>query len=314
MKIFSPRKKRQGIRDYLSVAARGFVMGSSDVVPGVSGGTMAFILGIYEELIHAIHAVDLAFIRRLLSLRIREAFADVPWQFVLALGLGIATAILTLARLLSHVLHVQPVLIWAFFFGLVLASVVVVRKRISYWTPAVLLTTALAAISSYALVGLVPVETPETPWFLFLSGALAITAMILPGISGAFILLLLGKYHFVLNAVVSGDILTLLVVFAGALVGLISFARVLRWLFHRHHDYTVAALTGLILGALRKVWPWKQNLVSREVNILPTAFDAELLGAIILIAAGFALVLAMDHLASRQATNLIESEPARLDN
>ena len=292
--------KRQGLRDYFWVALRGFAMGSADVVPGVSGGTMAFILGIYEELILAIHSIDLIFFRRLFSLRIREAFSDVPWRFVLALVLGIATAILTLARFLSHALHTYPVLVWAFFFGLVLASVVVVRKRVSRWTPTTLLIAALAALGAYLLVGLVPVETPNDPWFLFLSGALAITAMILPGISGAFILVLLGKYHYVLNAVVSGDVVTLLIVIAGAGVGLISFARVLRWLFHRHHDYTVAALTGLILGALRKVWPWKQIEGLREMNILPPALDAEFISALLLMLVGFAVVLLLDYLATRQ--------------
>jgi putative membrane protein len=301
MEFSGPTNTRKGIRDYLWVAARGFAMGAADVVPGVSGGTMAFILGIYEELIHAIHSVDLAFFRRLFSLRLREAFAFVPWQFVLALVFGILAAILTLASALSHALHTYPVLVWAFFFGLVLASVIVVRKRVSRWTPAVLLIAALAAVGSYNLVGLVPVETPEEPWFLFLSGALAITAMILPGISGAFILVLLGKYHYVLDAVVTGDIITLLIVVAGAAVGLVSFARVLRWLFKNHHDITVAALTGLILGALRKVWPWKESQSVQEFNILPPTYDAEFATAVLLMLFGFALVLFLDYMASRQA-------------
>jgi putative membrane protein len=311
MDLSEPNRTRKGLRDYFWVAARGFVMGAADVVPGVSGGTMAFILGIYEELIQAIHSVDLTFIRRVLSFRFREAFAGVPWRFVLALVLGIATAILTLASLLSHALHTYPVLVWAFFFGLVLASVVVVRKRVSRWTPGILLITALAALGSYTLVGLVPVETPEEPWFLFLSGALAITAMILPGISGAFILVLLGKYQYVLNAVVNGDILTLLIVIAGAAVGLITFARVLRWLFQNYHDYTVAALTGLILGALRKVWPWKHNAGIQELNILPPTYDAEFASAVLLMLAGFALVLVLDHLAARQSAAAQETALAR---
>jgi putative membrane protein len=292
---------RKGIRDYFWVAARGFAMGAADVVPGVSGGTMAFILGIYEELIHAIHSVDLAFFRRIFSLKIREAFASVPWQFVLALGVGIGAAILTLASALSHALHEYPVLVWAFFFGLVLASVIVVRKRVSRWTPVALSLAVLAAVGSYALVGLVPVETPEEPWFLFLSGALAITAMILPGISGAFILVLLGKYHYVLNAVVTRDIITLLIVIAGAVAGLFSFARVLRWLFKNYHDTTVAALTGLILGALRKVWPWKETVGMQEFNIFPPVYDLEFVTAILLMLSGFALVLFLDYAAARQA-------------
>lgn len=301
MEFSQPDSTRKGFRDYFWVAARGFVMGAADVVPGVSGGTMAFILGIYEELIHAIHSVDLAFFRRLFSLRLRDAFASVPWQFVLALGAGIGAAILTLAGALSHALHQYPVLVWAFFFGLVLASVIVVRKRVLHWRPVVFLIAALAAVGSYFLVGMVPVETPEEPWFLFLSGALAITAMILPGISGAFILVLLGKYHYVLNAVVSGDLLTLLIVIAGAAVGLVTFARILRWLFKNYHDYTVAALTGLILGALRKVWPWKDTSGVQELNILPPAYDAEFATAVLLALFGFALVVFLDYLATKEA-------------
>ena len=302
MEFSSADSSRKSLRDYFWVAARGFAMGAADVVPGVSGGTIAFILGIYEELIHAIHTIDLTFFRRLFSLRIREAFSGVPWRFILALGFGIVIAILTVARLLSGVLHTHPVLVWSFFFGLVLASVVVVRKRVSHWRPLTLLFATLAAIASYLLVGLVPVETPEASWFLFLSGALAITAMILPGISGAFILVLLGKYQYVLDAVVSGNFLPLLIVIAGAAVGLVSFARVLRWLFHHHHDLTVSALTGLILGALRKVWPWKDSSGVQEINILPPAYDLEFVGALLLALVGFSLVLAMDYLAARQAT------------
>jgi putative membrane protein len=301
MDFTEPNKKRKGIRDYLGVTARGFAMGAADVVPGVSGGTMAFILGIYEELINAIHSVDLAFFRSLLRLRLREAFDGVPWQFVLALLIGIGAAILTLASAINHALDEYPVLVWAFFFGLVFASVVVVRKRVSRWTPAVLLIAALAAVGSYLLVGMVPVETPEEPWFLFLSGALAINAMILPGISGAFIMVLLGKYQFLLNAVVTRDILSLAIMIAGAVVGLITFARVLRWLFKNYHDLTVAALTGLVLGALRKVWPWKQTAGDLEYNIPPPAFDTEFFSAVFLMLFGFALVVLLDYLASKEA-------------
>jgi len=247
---------RRGLRDYFWIAARGYCMGAADVVPGVSGGTMAFILGIYEELLDAIRAVDIRFIRLLLTMRFRQAFIDFPWKFVLSLVVGIFAAILTLARSLSWALEHQPTFVWSFFFGLVLASIFVIRKRIVAWNLALLLITVLAAVGAYLLVGMVPVETPDAPWFLFLSGAIAINAMILPGISGAFILVLLGKYQFMLDAVVQGDFVVLFIVICGALVGLLIFARILRWLLRHYHDYTVAVLIGLIIGALRKVWPW----------------------------------------------------------
>jgi putative membrane protein len=296
---------RNGFKDYFWVAARGYCMGAADVVPGVSGGTMAFILGIYEELLQAIHAVDLTFIRRLVTFRIREAFADFPWRFLLSLVLGIATAILTLARGLSWALDNHPTLVWSFFFGLVLASVFVVRKRVRKWSLGLILVTFLAAVGAYLLVGVVPVETPNDLWFLFISGAIAVNAMILPGISGAFILVLLGKYQYMLDAVVQANILALVTVIAGAGVGLISFARVLRWLFNNYHDYTVAALIGLIIGALRKLWPWKEVLTESqelhyilERNVLPGQFTTEVALALLLMASGFGVVLVLDYLAS----------------
>jgi len=286
-------------------------MGAADVVPGVSGGTMAFILGIYEELLDAIRAVDIRFIRLLLTMRFRQAFIDFPWKFVLSLVVGIFAAILTLARSLSWALEHQPTFVWSFFFGLVLASIFVIRKRIVAWNLALLLITVLAAVGAYLLVGMVPVETPDAPWFLFLSGAIAINAMILPGISGAFILVLLGKYQFMLDAVVQGDFVVLFIVICGALVGLLIFARILRWLLRHYHDYTVAVLIGLIIGALRKVWPWKEYVESEpgtvdqliyviEKNVLPETFSNDVALALGLMVLGFILVIILDYLAAQK--------------
>jgi putative membrane protein len=297
---------RRTFKDYFWIAARGYAMGAADIVPGVSGGTMAFILGIYEELIQAIHSVNMAFIRRMVTFRFKDAFADFPWRFLLALVAGLATAILTLASGLQWALENHPSLVWAFFFGLVLSSVFVVRKRVRQWSLVTFLTVGLGAVAGYSLIGLVPVETPNDPWFLFLSGALAICAMILPGISGAFILVLLGKYEYILNAVVTRDILTLLIVIAGAAIGLLTFARILRWLFKNYHDITVSILIGLILGALRKVWPWKETMEGHlgsllERNVLPEAFTIEVALALILMGVGFSLVLVLDYFASRNS-------------
>jgi len=305
----TPTRRTRSLKDYFWIAARGFCMGAADVVPGVSGGTMAFILGIYDELLHAIHAVNLDFLRRLLTLRWREAFEHFPWRFLLALGVGIGAAIFSLAEGLSWALEHYPALVWAFFFGLVLASVVVVRKRVQRWTPAVMALAALAALGAYVLVGLTPTQTPDAPWFLFLSGAIAICAMILPGISGAFILVLLGKYQYVLDAVVRLDLFTLALVAAGCVVGLLSFVRVLRWLLQHYHDPTVAVLAGFMFGSLRKVWPWKETLpagaagetiLAQQLNVLPATFSPEVGLALALLLLGAGLVWGIDYLAARQ--------------
>lgn len=240
---------------------RGVFMGASDVVPGVSGGTMAFILGIYEELISSLRMFgEPRFLRTIARLRIAQALEMVNWKFLASVGAGIGLAVLTLAHSLEWLLINHPVFLWSFFFGLVLASVFVVARRVHRWTAARLAALTLGALGAFMLVGFVPVQTPETWWFLFLSGALAICAMILPGISGAFILLLLGKYEFVLSAVTQRDVLSLVIVAIGAAIGLVTFAQILGRLFERYHDTTVALLTGLMIGSLRKVWPWKQDV------------------------------------------------------
>ena len=285
-------------------------MGAADVVPGVSGGTMAFITGIYEELIQAIRSVDLVVLQLLVRLRVREAVGRVKWPFLASLLCGILLAIFSLARGIAWVLGHHPVLIWAFFLGLVLASVVTVRRRVRQWSIGPVVSTLLATVAAYVLVGLVPVETPEAHWFVFVCGSIAICAMILPGISGSFVLVLLGKYQHMLAAVNSRDLLTLAAFSAGAAVGITSFARVLGWVFTRYHDLTVAALTGLMLGSLRKVWPWKETITTflnrhgrevplEQVNVLPEAFTATVGVAAGLAALGFLVVLGLERLAGQ---------------
>ena len=296
---------------YFGLTLKGFCMGAADVVPGVSGGTMAFILGIYEELITSLKSFDLIFLRLLFSLKLKDALNHASWQFLAALGLGILTAIFTLARVLAWLLQNQPVLIWSFFLGLIAASLFTVSRHVDKWTPSIFAWAALGTLLTYLLVGMVPARTPDSAWFLFVSGAIAICAMILPGISGAFILVLLGKYHYVLEAVNNKDILTLMLVAAGAGVGLITFVRLLNWLLGRYHDITIALLTGLMLGSLRKVWPWKRPLesvmdahgnvvVTVQANVLPSAWDTELILALCLVALGFTAVFSMHLLAEKK--------------
>ena len=286
-------------------------MGASDVVPGVSGGTMAFILGIYEELINSIKSIDLNVIRLALTLKLKEVFAIVPWRFLLAVFSGILLAIFSLAKGLEWLLENQPVLIWSFFFGLVIASCFTVSKRVKNWNAATLTALILSAIGAFILVGLVPVSTPDELWFIFLSGVIAICAMILPGISGSFILVLLGKYQTILSAVNNRDFLTLFVFMLGAAIGIITFARFISWLFNRYHDLTVAVLIGLMVGSLRKVWPWKETISTildrhgEEIplvqhNILPVNFNAEVIFAIGLVILGIVVVIGLENMALQQ--------------
>jgi len=304
---------QRSLRDYATLSAKGFCMGSADVVPGVSGGTMAFILGIYEELIQSIRAAGRPdFFRAALGLRVRELLQLLNWRFLAAVFFGIALAVVTLAPGIEWLLTHRPIMLWSFFFGLVLASVFTVSRRIARWTPLLWAALAVGTVLAYWIVGLVPTQTPNTWWFLILSGAIASCAMILPGISGSFILVLLSKYEYFVGAVNSRDLFSLALAAIGAVVGLVTFAQVLSWLFKRYHDATVALLTGLMIGSLRKVWPWKETLeyltdghgelvplVQR--NVLPPltsggGFNLEIVYAVGVGLVGFALVLIIERL------------------
>ncbi len=283
----------------------GFMMGSADTVPGVSGGTIAFLLGIYEQLIYSIKLLSGEVVRLVLSLKIKEAWAKVPFGFLVPLGLGMVTAVLVLSNGISYLLKNQPVYVWAFFFGLVIASILVVRKRVVTWNRHDYLAMLATAILAYFIVGAVPVETPATLLAFFLAGAVAICAMILPGVSGSFLLVIMGKYEQILTAVTEQNLLVLGTTMVGSVVGLALFSRVLSWLFTKHHDIVVAALTGFMIGSLRKVWPFKEVLTTRinshgelvpllERNVLPV-FDSSLLLALVLVGLGFGLIMFLDR-------------------
>ena len=302
--------KNRSFTNYIVLGVKGFCMGASDVVPGVSGGTMAFILGIYEELIDAIKSFDLKSLQFFVTMKFRPLLDRISWQFLLAVGIGILAAIFSLSKLLSWLLQNRPIFIWSFFLGLILASVLSVSRRVEAWRILTWLCLVGGTLGSYFLVGLVPVATPNDYWFLFLCGAVAICAMILPGISGSYILVLLGKYQYVLDAVNHRDFLVLGLVAAGACVGIIAFSRILGWLLKNYHDLMVATLTGLMIGSLRKVWPWKETLESVvdshghmvplvQSNILPGQWNGEVLAALSLMVAGLLAVLFLDRLGNR---------------
>ena len=308
------KKNYQGFNSYIKLALKGFCMGIADIIPGVSGGTIAFLFGIYEDLIKAIRSFDLTFVKLLGRLKFREAFAHAHWRFLGTILLGIMTAIFTLSKIMKWLLHNKPVLIQAFFFGLVLATVFIIGRRLKKWNFPLISLGILSTGTMYVLVGMVPLQTPESLWFLFISGALAICAMILPGISGAFILVLLGKYEYIIESVSERNLLPLICVAAGCVVGILTFVRILTWLLRRYHDQTVAILTGLVLGSLRKIWPWKETLREivthkgkvipiEQINILPQQWDNEVTFAIILIVAGFAIALLLGQPAPKRFMN-----------
>lgn len=295
---------------HLRLFFTGFAMGSADLVPGVSGGTMAFILGVYEDLLNAIKSVNTTSIRMLFSLKIKDFFAYVPFRFLIALGLGIGSAIILLSGFLSRALDDPSgrVLLFAFFFGLVMASILAVGAQVRWngWTSIGLVAGALVA---FGIVNALPAHIESTPINLFLSGMLAICAMILPGISGSFILLILGQYDNVLNAVTNRDFVTVGIVAAGCVVGIIIFARVLSWLLKHYFHITVATLVGFMVGSLWKVWPWKECVVSEldrhgevrclvEQHLLPEFGSEQFVIALGLAVVGFLLVSILDHLQS----------------
>jgi len=280
-------------------------MGMADIIPGISGGTIALLLGIYEEFIFSIRSFDLKFVRLLCRFQFKQAFSSVAWQFLCTVLFGIAAAIFLLSKLIIWLFTNKPIFIHAFFFGLILATVLIITRIIKKWTWPKMMVVVLAAVLTYFLVGMVPLKTPETMWFLFLSGVIAISAMILPGISGAFMLVLLGKYQFILNAVDQLDFFSLGIFFLGIIIGIVTFVRVLSWLFSKHHDLTVVIITGVVLGSLRKIWPWKEvtesittshgkNIPIKEINILPAQFSGDFLVTVLIMVFGFMLALTLN--------------------
>lgn len=288
-------------------------MGAADVVPGVSGGTIAFISGIYEELITAINGINLSLFRTWRTSGFRAFWKQANGNFLLSLFLGIGLSIVTLARLISYLLENQPILVWSFFFGLVLASVIYVGKAIEKWTLATILVFIVGAGLAFFVTRLPPLGETIHPAYFFLSGALAVCAMILPGVSGAFILVLLGSYKHILDAVHQRDIQTLLLTAAGAVVGILSFARLLKWMFRHFRNLTLALLTGFILGSLNKIWPWKEVVESQQINdklitikelsVSPLSYseNPQLPMALGLAFVGFALIFILERTANEKA-------------
>ncbi|CAI8294131.1 MAG: Uncharacterised protein [Polaribacter sp. SA4-10] len=302
------------LHDYFVIGLKGMAMGAADVVPGVSGGTIAFISGIYEELLSTISNVNLSLLRTLKTSGIKAAWKQLNGSFLTALFLGVFVSIVSLAKVIKHLLESQPILLWSFFFGLVLASIIYIARQITNWNFKAFLILVLGAALAFFITTLNPlVLESSSSGFLFLAGAIAICAMILPGISGSFILLLLGAYKPVLEAVNNRDFKIILTFMAGAVVGLLTFSRVLKWLFTKYKNLTLAVLTGFIIGSLNKIWPWKETLTWRtnshgvkvpfnQQSVSPFSFDEDpqLMLAVAFSILGFVLILGMEKLAVKK--------------
>lgn len=251
----------------LILLLKGMAMGGADVIPGVSGGTIALITGIYEELINSIRSVDGTLVQLLLKFQIKAVWERINGTFLVNVFLGILISIFSLARLITYLLDEYPIQVWSFFFGLILVSVFYVSP--SKMKGSDYIGFIFGALIAYAITSFVPGETTNSLWFVFVSGAIAICAMILPGISGSFILLLLGKYDYVLGAVKDLDLVVIAVFGLGCLIGIISFSKLIHWLLQHYKPVTMSVLAGFMLGSLNKIWPWKIDFD----NVLPTHFS-----------------------------------------
>jgi len=305
---------KRSFKDYIIISLKGMAMGAADVVPGVSGGTIAFISGIYEELLDSISSFNFGLIRVLKDKGFKSVWKKVNGSFLAALFTGVLISIISLAKLIETLLENHPILIWSFFYGLVLASIIYIGKQISKWNIGSVLFLILGGILAFYITTLNPmVSENSSPWFLFLAGMIAICAMILPGISGSFILVLLGAYKPVLNALNTRDFFSIIVFMFGAVLGLLTFSRILKWLFFTYKNYTLATLTGFIIGSLNKIWPW-QEIISWRTNskgvevpfnttsVSPFSFegDSQLMMAILLAIIGFGLILLLEKLAVKK--------------
>lgn len=303
---------------------KGMAMGAADVVPGVSGGTIAFITGIYEELLNSIKSFDLTALKLLSKAKFKEFWQHINGNFLLVLLSGIAVSLITLLRVTLYLLQVHPIQLWSFFFGLVIISAIMVAREITHWKPGVFLAGAIGIAIALFISIASPTQTPTNLGFIFFSGALAICAMILPGISGAFILIILGKYEFILNALRNFNLMVVFTFMLGCIVGLLSFAKVISWLLKHYYNLTIALLAGFMIGSLNKIWPWKYVTSYRldshgipvpllDKNVLPTEYqdltgmEPNVFAAIIFMLLGIFVVYFIDKFANNKKLKVVKA-------
>jgi putative membrane protein len=296
-------------------------MGVADLVPGVSGGTVAFITVIYDELLYSLNSIDRESFGLLVKSKISEFWTKINGAFLATLFAGIVTSLLFLAKLVTHLLGHHAILIWSFFFGLILISAPLVLREIRKWNIALAITFLLGVGITYSLTLVPPSQLPEGIFFIFVAGALAVCGLILPGISGSFILLIIGKYQYLINSLISLNVTLIIAFSAGCVIGLLIFSRLLRWMLHNYRSASIALLSGLMLGSLNKVWPWREileyvtNSKGEQVpafdkSILPwhyfatTGKDPQVLQAILMMALSVFLVVLIEKIAVRLKTKI----------
>jgi putative membrane protein len=317
----------RGFKDYLVITFKGIAMGAADVIPGVSGGTIAFISGIYEELIKSIDNIGIDVFKVWKKSGFKVAWRSINGNFLLALFSGIAISILSLAKLIKWLLVNEPILLWSFFFGLVLSSILFIAKQIEHWNVKTISAILLTSLLSYFITLAEPFASPDSSMYLMFCGFIAIIAMILPGVSGAFILLILGAYQTAIdtiNNLVEGliksnfelfkdAIINFILLALGALIGLKVFSKILNWMFENKKNITLAILTGFMIGSLNKIWPWKETLTWRinshdekvpflEKSISPFSFEGnnQILIALTLMVIGFLTIFILEKLGSKK--------------
>jgi len=303
-----------GFKNYLMLFLKGMGMGGADVVPGVSGGTVAFITGIYEELLNSIKSVDVEAIKLLFSLRLKDFWSKINGSFLLPLVLGILSSVFTLASLMHFLLKNHPIPLWSFFFGLIIVSSVLVLRETKKWGVLNIVAIIAGTAIAYFITEATPATTPDAYWFIFLAGAIAICAMILPGISGAFILLILGKYAFMFEAIHNRNFVIIGIFGLGCIAGLLSFSRVVSWMLKKYHDLAIGVLSGFMIGSLNKVWPWKVTTAFRlnsegeqvpklTENVLPGEYlrqlneNPQVFQAVLFMALGIFVVVLIEKIA-----------------
>ncbi|MCG8632277.1 MAG: DUF368 domain-containing protein [Desulfobacterales bacterium] len=303
---------------HIKLAFKGIAMGAADVIPGVSGGTIAFISGIYQELLDSIKSLNLHSLKLILKGEFKQFWQQINGSFLLTLGGGIGISILSLAKVMEYLLNNYAIEVWSFFFGLIIASTIYVSKDISKWNGATVLSIIAGAFVAYFITTITPAEANQSTLFIFLSGAIAVCAMVLPGISGSFILVLLGMYKFILGALSSFNIVVIMTFIAGAGIGIVVFSNFLSWLLKRAYNLTIGLLTGFMIGSLNKVWPWKETVktiidrhgetrVLIETNIWPfqyeqiTSNESHLILAIVMATIGFMFIFTIQSIAKKDA-------------
>ncbi len=298
-------------RDYIIIGLKGMGMGAADVVPGVSGGTIAFISGIYEELLTSISNVNFGLLKTLKKEGFKVAWKQLNGAFLTSLFLGIFISIVSLAKTIKYLLENEPILLWSFFFGLVVASIIYIGKQVENWNYKFLFLAMFGVAFGYIITIASSTTLTEINYlFLVFAGAIASCAMILPGISGSYILLLMGVYPIVMTAITQRDLTIISAIGIGVILGLLLFSRLLKWLFKKYKNQMLVLLTGLMLGSLNKVWPWKTTISTYlnshgetkpllEQSISPFSFngDPQLIMSIVLAIIGFLLIIGMERVA-----------------